>query len=205
MKLFKSLLLALAVTSIFSVSSFSQTVGIGIEGGINLANISVPTNAITNTRTGMIAGAFAEIGVSEIFSIKPGVRYVMKGFVSTFNGITATEKLSYIELPLLLKVSIPLNKVKPYFEAGPSIGFQVSATEELSDGVNVQEQDAGSLIESTDFGLYFGSGLGFRVAKTTELYTGFGYSLGFSGIIKGANVSVKNNGFRMTAGVKFGL
>ncbi len=184
---------------------FSQSTGMGIEAGINLSNINVTPTFNTNSRTGMMVGGYAEIGVSDIVYIRPGLRYVMKGFSSGGNGVTYTDRLSYLEIPLLLKVRLPLAKVKPYFMAGPTLGIQLSASEEATNGVQTQESDAGQVFESVDFGLFFGSGMDFKVAANTEMFFGAGYSLGLSNVVKLPGVTAKNSGIQFMGGVKFGL
>lgn len=201
-KLVATLVLALmAITS----NIYSQSTGLGIEGGINLANISTTPVFNTSSKTGFVVGGFADIGVSNIVSIKPGARFIMKGysFQNQFGTMT-TESYSYIEIPLMIKARIPLDRVKPYFEAGPNISIQLSAMGETTVNGQVQTQDFSVSYNAIDLGLYFGSGLEFRVAPGMDIFTGFGYSLGLTNISKGT-VSAKNNGFQMNAGMKFGL
>jgi hypothetical protein len=176
----------------------------GIEGGINLANVSTTPSFNSSTRTGFMVGGFADIGVSRIVSVKPSVRYIQKGYTTQIQGINVSESYGYIEIPLMIKAKLPLNQVKPYFEAGPMLGIQLSANQEFSFNGQVQEQETGSFYSAVDFGLYFGSGIEFHVAPNTDIFTGFGYSLGLTNISKTAT-SGKNNGFQMSAGVKFGL
>jgi hypothetical protein len=198
------MLVMLAIHAIFSGETSSQTTSLGIEGGLNVANMNL-TNLTTNSRTGLMVGGFADIGVSRIVSIRPGLRYVMKGFSVSNNGFTLTEKLSYIELPMLIKASIPLQSVKPFFTAGPTVGIQLSATQELTNGTQVQTADAGQFFETVDFGLYFGGGLDFRVAPNTDVFTGFGYSLGLTNVSKFTGLEGKNSGLQVSGGIKFGL
>lgn len=198
--------LVLAVMS-FVTNAYSQTTGMGIEGGINLANISTTPIFNTSSKTGFMIGGFADIGVSKVVSIKPGARFIMKGF--TFQnqnqiGSVYTESYSYIEVPLMIKARIPLNQVKPYFEAGPTISMQLSATGETTINGQVQTQDFSASYNTVDIGLYFGSGLEFKVASDIDLFTGFGYALGLTNISKGTT-KVNNNGFQMNTGIKFGL
>jgi opacity protein-like surface antigen len=206
MKNLKTILTLIFTVFVFTSASFSQQgIGLGLEGGLNLANANIKPSFNTGSKSGFMVGGFVDIGVSKNVSIKPAIRYIMKGFeIRSNNGITFTENLGYIEFPMLVNVNFPLNHVKPYFEVGPTLGIQLSASEEATDGVNFQEKDVSTSFESVDFGLYFGSGMGFRVADKTELFTGFGYSLGFSNILKGTTTA-KNSGFRITAGVKFSI
>lgn len=203
---FKLMMLILAAAASINTQTVAQTsTGIGIESGINLANMSLTPAFTTSSRTGLMIGGFVDIGVSRIISIRPSVRYVMKGFSTTSNGITFTEKLSYLEMPMLLKASIPLHRVKPYFTAGPTLGILLSASEEVTNGVQVQTGDASSIFETIDFGLYFGGGLEFHVASGTDIFTGFGYSLGLTNVSKVPTFEGKNNGIQVTGGIKFGL
>jgi len=208
MKFFKlsTALIMLAMITVFNTNTNSQTSSLGIESGLNLANMSLTPNFTTSSRTGLMVGGFADIGISRIVSIRPGLRYVMKGFSTTGNGVTFNEKLSYLELPMLIKASIPLNHVKPFFAAGPTLGIQLSASEEITNGGQVvQTNDAGTSWETIDFGLYFGSGLDFHVADNIDVFAGFGYTLGLTNVSKIQGIESKNNGIQVTSGVKFDL
>lgn len=212
MKGFKKMKLTKVITMFFiaalSVYSnvYSQSTSMGIEGGLNLANISTTPSFNSGSKTGFMVGGFADIGVSRIMSIKPGVRYIMKGYTSQFLGGNMSETYSYIEIPLMIKAGMPLNHVKPYVEAGPTLGIQLSANQEytFNGGGQAQEQDSSPFYSAIDFGLYFGSGIEFSVAHGTDLFTGFGYSLGLTNISK-TTTSGKNHGFQITTGVKFSL
>lgn len=204
MKLIKTTLIIFALFVIYSTQSYSQSIGLGIESGINIGDIATTPNVTTSTKTGFMVGGYADIGVTDIFSVRPGVRYITKGFSSTFNGVTFSDNLSYIEVPLLLKVSVPLPKVKPYFMAGPTLGIQLSASEQFGTGPQAQDLDASPIYETIDFGLYFGGGIDFHVASKMEIFTGFGYSLGLSNISK-LTTSIRNHGLQITSGVKFNI
>ncbi|MEO6694144.1 MAG: porin family protein [Ignavibacteria bacterium] len=200
-------LIALFVISSFYTNAQSQSLSLGIEGGINISNITSTPAVTTNSRTGLIVGSVLDINVTPTITIAPGLRYVMKGWTSTPTaGVTFTDKLNYLEVPVLLKVKFPLTEVKPYLAAGPVLGIQLSATEEQTNGTQNTSQDISSLVESIDFGLLFGGGLDFRVGFKTDLFVQFGYELGLSNILKNATTqTIKNNGIQITGGVKFKL
>src|SRR5258706_6976073 len=188
-----------------SVANSQTTIGLGIESGINIGDIGATPTFNTTSRTGLMVGGFADIGVTNIVSIRPGVRFTMKGFSSTFNGVPFTDKLSYLEIPMMLKVNLPLNQVKPFLMAGPTLGIQLSASEDFGTDPQSQGLDANSIYETIDFGLYFGGGIDFHIAGKTELFTTFGYSLGLTNISKLNGVSERNHGFQVASGVKFNL
>jgi opacity protein-like surface antigen len=209
MKITKLNLIALtfAVFAALSTITYSQSIGLGLESGLNIANASIsPININSSSRTGFMVGGFADIGMSRIISIRPGIRYVTKGFsIDQGQGTMLTHKLNYLEIPMLLKAGIPLRQVVPYFMAGPTLGIQLSATAEVNNAAQVQTVDVGTSYETIDIGLLFGSGLEFNVGNNIDVFTGFSYSLGLSNNYKINNVSIKNYGLQITGGVKFGL
>ncbi|MCC6866797.1 MAG: PorT family protein [Ignavibacteria bacterium] len=153
MKNLKTVLtLIFAVFTITAASFSQQGVSLGLEGGLNLANANLKPTLNNGSKTGFMIGGFVDIGVSKYVSIKPAIRYITKGFELRNNfGVTYTENLSYIEFPMLVNVNLPLNQVKPYFELGPTLGIQLSANEEATDGVNFRETDVSTAYESIDF------------------------------------------------------
>lgn len=202
----KNVLLALTIV-LSAVSVYSQpNLSLGLEGGLNLANVSISPSQTSNSRTGLIVGGVLDIGISRTIGVTTGLRYTMKGFQVTNQGVTFTDKLNYIEVPALLKVKFPLTEVKPYLVGGPVLGIRVSATEEQSNGQQTADVDASSAFESIDFGLLFGGGLDFNVAAKTDLFIQAGYGFGLSNIWKQTTtVTVKNYGIQFTGGVKFRL
>lgn len=194
------------IAAVLSVASnvYSQSTTMGLEGGINLANLSITPTFNTNSKTGFMVGGFADIGVSRVVSIKPSVRYISKGFSQQGTGFSYSQTYSYIEMPLLIKAKLPLQHVKPYIEVGPTLGIQLSASSELQLNGQVENLDQGAFFSAIDFGLYFGSGAEFRVSPGIDIFSGFGYSLGLTNISK-TTTSAKTNGFQITTGVKFDI
>lgn len=202
----KTILLA-ALLALSTISVYSQpTLSLGLEGGLNLANVSITPSQTSNSRTGLIIGGVLDIGISRNIGVTTGLRYSMKGFQVTNGGVTFTDKLNYLEVPALLKVKFPLTEIKPYLVGGPVLGIRVSASEEQSNGTQTADVDASSAYESIDFGLLFGGGLDFNVANKTDLFIQAGYAFGLSNIWKQTTTAtVKNYGIQITGGVKFKL
>ena len=202
----KTILLAVLM-AVSTISVYSQpTLSLGLEGGLNLANVSITPSQTSNSRTGLIIGGVLDIGISRNIGVTTGLRYTMKGFQVTNGGVTFTDKLNYLEVPALLKVKFPLTEVKPYLVGGPVLGIRVSASEEQSNGIQTADVDASSAYETIDFGLLFGGGLDFNIANKTDLFIQAGYGFGLSNIWKqSTTVTVKNYGIQITGGVKFKL
>ncbi len=182
------------------------SVAFGPEFGINLANVSVTPTTTTDSRTGFIIGGLADINIGKVMGVTSGLRFVMKGYTSTSQGVTFKEKFNYLEIPILLKARFPLTEVKPYVHGGPVLGINLAATEEQSNGQQTNNVDVSNSIESIDFGLLFGGGLDFKIATKTDLFIQFGYQLGLSNWLKNnPNVTAKNYGIQITGGAKFHL
>src|SRR5688572_7438510 len=125
----KFLTLTFILSIIAATNSFGQT-NFGIKAGLSssswkgdavgsLNDLIELTNGYvtTNRRTGFYAGGFAEIPVSEIFSIEPGVYYSQKGYSLrgdlqidklNFLGASATAQVQshYIDVPVLIKANV---------------------------------------------------------------------------------------------------
>ncbi len=208
----KLILTAAFLAFLLCFNSYSQVkLGLGVEGGLNIANVSITPSTSTSGRTGLIFGGIVEIGVTPSIAIVSGLRYTMKGYSNTFvngNGVSQTDnvKLNYLEFPALLKVKFPLTEVKPYLIAGGLLGIKLSATLDQSAGTQSASSDVSSQVESMDFNLFFGGGLDFRGAPNTDLFFQTGYALGLSNILTGTGTStVKTYGIQLTGGVKFRL
>lgn len=125
---------------------------VGIKGGYNLAAVSFDGEGETDQRHSFHVGVYSESFISESFSIQPELMYSQQGYEITDSNGTFTQKLNYINLPLMFKAYPSQNF---FLEAGPQIGLAVSHKEEY-DGLfsGSQEYDPNSF----DWGLNFGGG-----------------------------------------------
>lgn len=125
---------------------------VGIKGGYNLAAVSFDGEGETDQRHGFHIGVYGESFISENFSIQPELLYSQQGYEIADSNGTFTQKLDYINLPLMLKAYPSKNF---FLEAGPQIGLAISHKEEY-DGLfsSSQEYDP----KSFDWGLNFGGG-----------------------------------------------
>jgi hypothetical protein len=124
----------------------------GIKGGYSLAAVSFDGDGETGQRHGFHIGVYGESFISESFSIQPELLYSQQGYKITNSSGTFTQKLDYINLPVMLKAYPSRNF---FLEAGPQIGLAVSHKEEY-DGVFSSSQKYDP--QSFDWGLNFGGG-----------------------------------------------
>jgi opacity protein-like surface antigen len=179
--------LALFAASLFAPPLASAQIKLGVKGGLNIADIGGSDAGTTETKTGFVAGGFAEFMIGNMFAIQPEVLYSQKGTKESISGGELKFKLDYIEVPVLLKINIPIegSKVHPNVYVGPSVGFKSSCkVSGSSGGVSADvDCDAGGTdpIKSTDFGLAFGGGVSFDVGGA-EIGVDVRYTLGLSTI-----------------------
>ena len=131
----------------------------------------------------------------------------MKGASNSSAAGSVSDKLNYLEIPVLLKVTFPLTEVSPYLIGGPVLAINMSANEDQTPtGGTTTTVDVSNDISGTDFDLLVGGGVGFKVAPRMDIFAQFGYSFGLSNILKNSTTNtLKNNGIQLTAGVMFHL
>jgi len=196
---------AVLVLTITSSQLYSQKLSIGIHAGLNFAGASITPSQTTGTRTGIIIGGMVDIGISNELSVAPGLQYISKGASSNDGGVTSTTSLNYFEIPLLALYKFKSSEFTPHIFAGPNFAFNLSANSESSGGGSSSSSDMSSSFSGFDMGLMFGTGSEYKVSSNMSVYLDLAYSLGLANISKDNSVTIKNNGLRLMAGVKFGL
>jgi hypothetical protein len=158
----KHILVTFAMCILVTTSSHAQ-IAFGIKGGIKFATVGGADAApIVKSRTGFAAGAYMEASFPFLLTVQPEMLYTTKGFTlsSTSIGqtVTSTNTYSYIEIPVLVKFSLPVPVVKPKLYIGPEIGFLLSAENKYeATGFSTRETNIDSLLSSTDIGVVFGA------------------------------------------------
>ena len=185
MKKFFTLILIVA-----AFTSLSQAqMQIGPKAGLNLANIGGGDKDILeqalgislDSRTGFGGGIFFMYQFSNLFAIQPEAYYTMKGATAKIMGVDITLAYDYIEVPVLLKLIIPVegSNIRPSIFAGPAIGFNTAAKVKGEYEGESEEEDLKDYTKSTEFSLAFGGGIGFMVGKN-ELGVDVRYILGLT-------------------------
>jgi len=149
----KKLLGVLAVGALVALLVVPQPasagVKFGIKGGANIANVNGDFMAGLEdwkSTIGFCGGIFLELNFGRVVTIQPEVLYTMKG-ADTGDGKL---KFDYLEIPVLLKLRIPISSVHPFVFAGPAFGFNLKA---LIEGYKIDD------MPSSDYSAVFGGGL----------------------------------------------
>lgn len=198
---------------LFAISAPAQgqvDVRPGLTFGVNLANFGgedASSSSNVERRRGVVAGGFLLIDVAGPLALQPELLYVQKGQRAegdTFQGtVTITSKVDYIELPMLVKLQVPVaGPITPTVFGGPSVGVNVNASEEVSRDGRSATQDFDDEIESTELGVHLGAGLDISTG-TGILTVDVRYQLGVNNIVSEGPGELKNRGIGIVGGFAF--
>ncbi len=148
-KLWKTLVIGAFAAMLVLPQMAAAGVKFGIKGGANIANVNGNlTDAIADWKStvGFCGGIFLELNLGRVLTIQPEVLYTMKG------ADTGTGKLKfdYLEIPVLLKLRIPIGSLHPFVFAGPAFGFNLKA---VLEGIEVED------MPKADYSAVLGGGL----------------------------------------------
>lgn len=170
----KKVLLVTVLTALGFVNANAQKIKFGVKGGFNVSTISGDNSKDYDYVTSYNLGVMSEIKLTEKFSFQPELMYSRQGFTAVNNDVVA---LNYLNIPLMGKYYVTKGLS---VEAGPQIGFLLSAKQESTD---VKE-----FFKKTDYGVNLG--LGYKLEN--GLNFGLRYNLGLSNINNVDGVSDKN-------------
>lgn len=152
-KTYLTIALFFGVLSVMHSQNYGHKTNGGIKGGYNLAAVSFDGEGETGQRHGFHIGVYGESFISQSVAIQPELIYSQQGYeIEDANG-TFTQKLNYINLPLMLKVYPSQNF---FLEAGPQIGLAITHKEEYDGFISGSEEFEP---DNFDWGMNFGGGI----------------------------------------------
>jgi len=199
----KRLLIIVFVMMLLAATASAQTSkSIGVKGGFNMFKPYGDDVADASYYYGFAIGGFYYYAMSEIFVLQPELYYSVKGGKEDDEGEESDLKLSYIEIPVLLKFNLPMEGKSwaPNLYVGPYLAFLL--------GADVDGHDVKDAFKSTDFGLVVGASFDFRLSEGKRmLELDFRYSMGITKIYDFGDLDIQafNNGFQFLLGYGFSL
>jgi len=179
----KLLNLSLILCFILSVTVVSaQNTKVGITGGANVSTLYFnPDDYIEDGRLGYQGGIVVDQLLGTLFAFHTGAQFITKG---AGNQNESNLKLSYVQVPLNLRLKIGVDRTNFFFLAGPYVAIAVGAKNEFKSGFLTGSQDVrigtskDDEIKPFDFGLNLGLGaeLGGRVIVSLK------YDLGITNL-----------------------
>jgi hypothetical protein len=151
---------------------------IGVRAGLNIASYSVSGDGATinsDPQIGFHFGIVNDFKLTDNITFRPGLLYSGKGGKISFDLFGVSESVSstynYLEIPLSFVYNFKGEEQGFFAEAGPYLGFLLSAKSE--------DEDIKESFNSLDFGLNLG--LGYDLGS---FIIGANYSLGLANIAK---------------------
>ncbi len=171
---------------------------VGIRGGVSVASVSADLDTFdSDNRTGFVGGPFMDLGLGT-FGVQVAGLYHQLGFESDDFDL----KLSYYEVPVVLKVGLPLVLLKPSVFGGVTLGFEGSC--EIN-GVDCSGDDT----SGTQYGGVAGADLAVYLGAFS-LWLDGRYNFGLSDVNDASDVfdelgDFQNRSWDITVGVGVGL
>jgi hypothetical protein len=157
-----SLTLAI-VAAVFAATPVSaREVTGGFKFGLGIANVHGDDAEGTSGKGAFSAGAFLMWNPNRVFTFQPEFHFIQKGVSMDMMGMEIVTSLNYLEFPFLIKLSIPLKRVRPCFIFGDYLAFRVSHSVQV-DGEDVSTE--GEDPETVDAGLIFGTGIDIEAGR----------------------------------------
>ena len=179
---------------ILTIHVQAQKSNAGIKGGYNLAAVSFDGETETGQRHAFHIGFYGESFMSESAALQIGLLYSQQGYQLKDSGGTFTQKLDYINMPLLLKL-YPDESF--YLEAGPQVGLAISHKEAFDSNFGLFDTSQEFEPENFDWGMNFGAG--FKTESGVCL--GVRYHLGLGSVYDDGNP--KNRVWQFSIGFDF--
>ena len=160
----------------------AQNTKIGITGGANVSTLYFnPDDYIEDGRLGYQGGIVVDQLLGSLFAFHTGAQFITKG---AGNQNESNLKLSYVQVPLNLRLRVGVDRTNFFFLAGPYVAIAVDAKNEFKSGFLNAEQDVrigtskDDEIKPFDIGLNLGLGaeLGGRVIVSLK------YDLGITNL-----------------------
>ncbi|HBF04781.1 MAG TPA: hypothetical protein DDW28_01250 [Prevotella sp.] len=190
-------LLVMAAMMLSTVGAFAQysagDITVQPKVGLNIADLTDIDDS--KTRAGVVAGAELEYHVSPMFGISGGLLYSMQGCKGKEEGVEATIKNDYLNIPILANVYVAQGLA---LKAGVQPGFKVnSKVTAKANGASVTA-DLDDAFKSFDLSIPVG---------VSYEYMNFcldaRYNIGVTKVMD--NTDCKNSVFQLTLGYKFKL
>jgi hypothetical protein len=221
MKIFNKVLIAMSVLTI-TTNLYSQRMT--VKGGLNLSTFGYTyfegEEESLKMNPGINLGVTAEFKIAKPLAIETGLIFSTKGIkmVQEYSGMGGTYKMTgkfnlyYIDVPLNLKGSFNIGKVKVYGTAGPYLGvglFGSSKYKLTYNGETESDRDIFHFknsggIKRLDYGL--NAGMGVEI-KAIQIGVNYGYGLqNLNEVEERSNSEYKltNKVLSFTVGYKFG-
>ncbi|WP_054414099.1 porin family protein [Hymenobacter sp. DG25A] len=188
----KAFLSFMLLAGLAGTAQAQSDISLGLKAGGTLSSFVGKQAGSAKSIFGFQAGGFANIGFTDMLAFQPELLYSQKGAEIPSVPNPHDTHLGYVDVPLMLHV----NANGLFFEAGPQLGFLVSA----KDKYNTVTYDRKSRYNTFDLG--YAAGLGYQ--RKTGPGIGLRYNGGITNIEKATTVgsatvqrNIRNSAFQL--------
>ena len=198
----KKIFLTLVLCS-FAGAMFAQGIKFGVTAGLNVSNQTAKMGSISispDWKAGFQGGVFMDYAFSPNLSLIPELLFTQRGAKSTTDGVTSSETLNYLQLPINLAYKFDVSngqKVFPF--AGIYLGYALSGTDKFgSESTKVTFGSGENDMKAFDYGVNLGVGYQYEhfIFKVQ-------YNLGLANLSNVSDYSYKNKNVAVTVGYMF--
>lgn len=187
------MMVALALTTLtMSAQDISKW---SVKAGVGMSSVVGSHTEADKSIISYKVGLSYDFGVSENFSVIPGLEYVNKGFKE--DGIAGDINMSYLQVPVFAAYKLPIaDEMKLALKVGPYFSYGLFGSDLVSiygDKINVFDSD---MFDRFDLGAIAGVSLEFN-----QFAVGVEYSRGLKKL--NSDISASNQAFGLVVGYKF--
>ncbi len=150
----------------------AQRLSTGVKGGFNSSTVAGPDAADATAVQAFSGGAFLTLRARRTLAFRAELLYTRRGGAWSLTEKRNRVRLDYIEVPLLAKLSLPLEgaAAQPHLLAGPDLALRVrcriEAPEQGIPGGTPCEDVDGATFTRYDVGVAMGGGFDFLFGHT---------------------------------------
>jgi hypothetical protein len=187
----KALLIAVVAIMAIAADVSAQESRFGLKAGLNHARLG-GDNELTEARLGYHLGAYANLGISKRFALRPELVYSLQG--AQFQAINNIKlNFFYLNIPVLASIQLFDNF---HLEVGPQVGFLTRARLRY----DTESMDFSDNLKGADFA----AAIGFRYELPAGFHLGARYNRGLINIAKDSPTEYTTNQvIQFSAGYSF--
>lgn len=206
MNLLKTVFLTLIICIVAQHGQAQTNTLVGFKGGWIQSSLLGSDANSQKVKSGYNAGVVFNIAsTNHVFSFQPEVLYSKRATELTYLNYREAYEIQYVDIPLLLKISLPLEVIRPNVFAGPYAGVKIAdkyTYTELLTEISVTDSNQ---LKGVDYGAVFGAGVDLDLESVVLTFDGR-YNLGMQELERAESPEdLKNGSFSINLGLLFYL